>query len=97
MKPKKSHPHSVRIEFHHVQAQVVFIAGTFNDWNPNTTPMIAPGDGRWLKELALPPGRYEYRIIVDGQWTCDPAVAEQVCNSDGDFNSVLNVPLKPAA
>ena len=97
MKPKKSHSHSVRIEFHHEQAQAVFIAGTFNDWNPNTTPMIAMGEGRWVKELALPPGRYEYRIIVDGQWTSDPAAAEQASNSYGEFNSVLNVPPKPAA
>lgn len=97
MKPKKNHPHPVRIEFHHEQAQAVFIAGTFNEWNPNTTPMIALGEGRWVKELALPPGRYEYRIIVDGQWTSDPAAAEQVSNSYGEFNSVLNVPAKPAA
>ena len=97
MKPQKSHSHSVRIEFHHEQAQAVFIAGTFNDWNPKTTPMIALGEGRWVKELALPPGRYEYRIIVGGQWTSDPAAAEQVSNSYGEFNSVLNVPPKQAA
>jgi 1,4-alpha-glucan branching enzyme len=97
MKRKKNHPHPVRIEFHREQAQAVFIAGTFNDWNANTTSMIALGEGRWVKELVLPPGRYEYRVIVDGQWTCDPAAAEQVSNSYGDFNSVLNVPPKPAA
>ena len=97
MKTKKSRLHPVRIEFHHEQAQVVFIAGTFNDWNPNTTPLIALGKGKWVKELALPSGRYEYRIIVDGQWTCDPAAAEQVSNSHGDFNSVLNVSPRSSA
>jgi hypothetical protein len=30
--------------------------------------MILSRDGRWLKELALPPGAYEYCLVVDGQW-----------------------------
>ncbi|MBI3427936.1 MAG: hypothetical protein HY011_33855 [Acidobacteria bacterium] len=91
MKPKKNQPHPVRIEFNHEQAQAVFIAGTFNDWNPNTTPMIALGKGRWGKELALPPGRYEYQLVVDGIWTCDPSAPEQVPNPYGGHNSVLIV------
>ena len=24
------------------------------------------------KELALPPGTYEYRLVVDGEWIADP-------------------------
>ena len=95
--PKKGSAPSqtTRIEFHDEKAQAVFIAGTFNDWNPNTTPMIALGDGRWVKELALPPGRYEYRIIVDGRWTGDLAAAEQVSNAYGSLNSVLVVRTRP--
>lgn len=81
----------VRIEFHDEQAQAVFIAGTFNDWQPSVTPMIATGNGRWIKELALLPGRYEYRLVVDGEWISDPAAAESVSNSFGSANSVLVV------
>ena len=33
------------------------------------TPMISLGDGRWIKALALPPGTYEYRLVVDGEWS----------------------------
>ncbi len=94
---KKSHPHSVSIEFHDAQAQIVCIAGSFNDWHPSAMPMLHMSHDRWVKELALPPGRYEYRLVVDGRWTCDPAAAEQISNSCGEFNSVLNVPPKPAA
>ena len=32
--------HQVRIEFHHDKAQAVFVAGAFNEWHPETTPMI---------------------------------------------------------
>lgn len=97
MKPKKSRPHPVRIEFRHEQAQAVFIAGTFNDWQPSVTPMIALGGGRWVKELSLPPGRYEYRFVVDGEWVSDAAAADHTPNPHGSFNSVLHVLEKPAA
>lgn len=86
----------VQIEFHAEQAQAMFIAGTFNDWHPNVTPMLALGGGRWAKELTLPPGRYEYRLVVDGEWLCDPAAKEQASNPYGGFNSVLVVSPKTA-
>jgi 1,4-alpha-glucan branching enzyme len=81
----------VRLEFHDAKAQAVFISGTFNDWNPTSTPMIPLGEGRWAKELTLPPGRYEYRFVVDGEWISDPVVPEQAPNPHGSFNSVLEV------
>src|SRR5438128_9034777 len=82
-KEGKEAARKLRIEFHDEKSQAVFIAGTFNDWHPDATPMICLGDGRWVKELMLPPGRYEYRLVVDGQWICDPAAAEQVPNPHG--------------
>lgn len=85
-------PQKIRIEFYDEQAQQVSLAGTFNDWRPNATPMLAMGDGRWVKELILPPGRYEYLLVVDGEWKCDPATAQQVPNPYGTTNSVLEVP-----
>ena len=59
---------SVRFEFTHPTARAVCIAGTFNDWKPEAKPMHPLGGGRWLKETALPPGTYEYRLVVDGEW-----------------------------
>ena len=91
MKARKRRSHAVRIEFHDDQAQAVFIAGTFNDWNPSMTPMIALSEGRWTKELALPPGRYEYLFVADGKWSSDPSASEQVPNPHGGQNSVLVV------
>jgi len=85
-------PQKIRIEFHGAQAQAVFIAGTFNEWNATAMPMLSVGDGRWVKELALPPGRYEYCLVADGEWRSDPAAAQQSPNVYGGFNSVLIVP-----
>ena len=79
----------------HATAQEVCIAGSFNDWHPSVTPMVRLDDGKWAKELALPPGRYEYRFVVDGQWVDDPAASELIPNPFGTPNAVLEV--RPAA
>lgn len=77
-------------------AQSVYVAGSFNSWDPTATSMVSLGDGRWRKELNLPPGRYEYRLVVDGQWVDDPAAKQTAPNPFGGANSVLEVsPLKP--
>jgi 1,4-alpha-glucan branching enzyme len=81
----------VHFEFDYRAAESVFIAGTFNDWRPNATPMIALGQGRWAKDLALAPGDYEYCLVVDGQWKPDPLAAESVPNPFGGVNSVRKV------
>lgn len=82
---------SVRVEFTHPTAEEVAIAGTFNDWSPNATQMVPMGDGRWIKEIVLPPGTYEYRLVVDGEWISDPLAKEKVPNPFGGENSVLSV------
>ena len=53
--------------------------------------MVSVGDGRWLKGLVLPPGNYEYRVVVDGEWMPDPRASETVTNPFGERNSVLKV------
>lgn len=88
---------AVRFEFTHPTATAVCIAGSFNDWNAQAKPMHPLGGGRWLKESALPPGTYEYRLVVDGQWMTDPLVNESVPNPFGGRNSILKVASSPEA
>ena len=85
----------VRVELHNPTAREVWLAGNFNDWRPAASPMVAMPDGRWVKELTLPPGRYEYRFIVDGIWTDDPTAGESVDNGHGGRNAIRNVTLQP--
>jgi 1,4-alpha-glucan branching enzyme len=82
---------SICIEFSHPTAVAVAIAGTFNNWKPDTTRMIAVGAGRWRKELVLPPGAHEYLLVADGEWIPDPSARETVANSFGGVNSVIRV------
>src|SRR3954471_17049731 len=81
----------IRIEFFHSSATHVAIAGSFNDWKPEATPMVKLGGGRWGKLLVLPPGTYEYLLVADGQWTPDPNAEEMTPNPFGSLNCVMRV------
>ena len=82
---------AVRLEFHDDRAKTVYIAGSFNDWNPKTTSMLKDGSDHWIKEFALPPGVYEYLYVVDGRWVNDPKAVKSTPNPQGGRNSVLVV------
>lgn len=86
---------SLRVLFHDPVAATVAIAGTFNDWRPDVTPMVALGNGRWAKEIILPPGIYEYLIVADGKWLPDPAVRLTAANPFGGVNSMVAIPSAP--
>ena len=81
--------HCARLEFFDPEARQVFVAGSFNDWSPTATPMTSEGGGCWCKDLTLPPGRYEYRIVADGQWIDDPKAKEFISNPHGGRNAML--------
>jgi 1,4-alpha-glucan branching enzyme len=82
----------IRIEYSHPTARSVSVAGCFNHWNPQARALIRDGGGHWHQELSLPPGTYQYRLVVDGEWIPDPAARESVPNPFGGWNSVLKVP-----
>lgn len=74
------------------RAQEVQIAGDFNNWQPEQSPMQKVGDGGvWQTKMQLAAGRYRYRLVVDGQWQQDPYNELTEQNPFGGFNSVLEV------
>lgn len=74
------------------RAQSVQIAGDFNSWQPEQHTMEKVGDtGVWQTQMKLEPGRYRYRLVVDGQWQQDPYNELTEMNPFGGFNSVLEI------
>ncbi len=69
----------------------VFVAGSFNNWDPTSLPMTE-SKGVYGATLNLPPGIYEYKFVIDGVWTLDPDPARDwTQNGLGTLNSVLRV------
>jgi len=74
------------------RADSVQLAGDFNNWQPEKNPMLKVGkSGVWQTEMKLSPGRYRYRLVVDGQWQQDPYNELTELNPFGGFNSVIEV------
>ncbi len=74
------------------QARVVQVAGDFNNWKPEKTPMRkVKTDGLWQVKLPLTAGTYRYRLVVDGQWMQDANNKETEPNPYGGLNSVLRI------
>lgn len=68
------------------------VVGTFNNWNTEKNPMAEnSGSGRYTAVIALPPGKHEYKFVVDGEWSADPTRTECVLNAHGTLNSVVCV------
>ncbi len=85
----------VVVRYRDAQAGEVRIAGDFNGWIPDkgVRSMIeSEGETRiWTKILYLPPGTYQYRYVVDGEWFRDPDNTDFVPTAAGQENSVLVV------
>lgn len=68
---------------------MVCLSGGFNNWSFNSLPMCKDEKGVWRLRLPLPPGRHEYRYIVDDDWQNDPCACSYVPNEFGSCNYVL--------
>lgn len=54
-------------------AQIVYLAGTFNDWQFQRNPMRSDDGKLWTLTLHLMPGVYQYKFVVNGNdWRTDP-------------------------
>jgi Glycogen recognition site of AMP-activated protein kinase len=69
----------------------VYLAGEFNSWSETDTPMTKQPNGEWTASVALAPGSYQYKFIVDGTWTPDPDNPNQTDDGYGGSNSVIQV------
>lgn len=72
-------------------AREVFLAGTFNEWNPAARPLKRDKNGIWATMMMLGPGDYEYRFVVDGEWWDDPRATERTANEHGTQNCIIRI------
>jgi len=89
---RKSHKIASLITYAPAQGKPkkVQIAGDINSWSPASTELTQEGES-WKTKLYLNPGRYQYKLVVDGKWINDPANSDSASNGIGGFNSVLEV------
>ncbi len=75
------------------KAQTVYLAGSFNNWNPNATPMTdTDGDGIWEIVIPLPAGKHLYKFVVDGsEWYDDPNNPDKEDDGHNGYNSILYI------
>ncbi len=98
-RPHRHAPTLTTMSFRSPEAKEVYIAGTFNGWNETSHPMRQTRGGEWVLNMSLPPGRHEYKFIVDGRWCCDESERDDahdgrpdcVENAFGTMNRVLHV------
>lgn len=95
---KKPPTKTVELSCHAPDAKAVFVAGTFNEWKPDVTPLERDNAGNWRGSLNLAPGHHEYKFVADGQWCCEPGCEGEyhgcpkcVPNQVGTMNRVLEV------
>jgi len=82
----------VRFEIEAGEGREVYLAGSFNDWNPREIRLTpVSGDGLYGTTVRLPKGRHEYKFVVNDTWVTDPSAAENVQNNLGVQNSVVEV------
>ena len=69
-------------------AQKAFVAGDFTGWEPIA---MQKRSGKFSLTLPLPPGCYQYKFILDGQWVKDPDNSDWAVSDMGTVNSLLVV------
>ena len=74
------------------EAEAVRLAGCFTHWQDAAVNLRKQKGGMWKTTLSLPPGTYEYRFMVDGQWCDDPACPTRKPNTFGSQNCIREVP-----
>ena len=93
----------VVFRFNAPSARVVQLAGNWpeNDWLRGQAQTGSfqvgelqdpDGDGIWERTEKLPPGRYQYKFVIDRvNWKEDPNNPNRIDDGFGGFNSLIDV------
>lgn len=73
-----------------VWADRISLTGDFNEWRENDIVLKQARSGVWQASVDLPLGaRYQFRYVVDGQWSTDSHADGMSDNSYGSQNSLV--------
>ena len=73
--------------------KTVYLAGTFNNWNPSTDHRMrdVDGDGIFSVTISLKKGSHQYKFVVDGTWVRDPNAPMSHPDGYGGLNGKVEV------
>lgn len=80
---------SVQVRFRMDAATAVAIAGDWNEWQPQ--PLLPFPDAVWAAWLRIPPGRHEFKLVVNGSEWVVPAGVAVARDSTGGLIGLLIV------
>jgi 1,4-alpha-glucan branching enzyme len=83
--------HKVTFSYSAPDARSVAVVGDFTGWQQAPVALKKDKGGTWKKTVSLSPGRYEYRLLVDGQWCDDPQCTDRQPNQFGTENCVCTI------
>jgi hypothetical protein len=89
--PATAGPVLVRFALAAPQARAVSLAGDFNGWRPDATPLERGADGVWTVHVPLSRGNWSYSFVVDGNWVEDPMAETWRADGFGGKNAVVRV------
>jgi len=86
-------PHKVTIAYRpDTWVESVALVGSFNNWDKDADPMTRRADGVFEFVIALNPGSYRYKFVLNGSaWIPDPSNNHTQPDDMGGVNSVLRV------
>ncbi len=74
--------------------QSIHVAGDFNHWSQTATPLTYDEiTGAHQALVEIPPGRYQYRLVIDGRWRADSYNEHRHLNDYNEQSNVLIVPV----
>jgi hypothetical protein len=81
----------IRFRYNAEPGSAVYLAGSFNNWDPFMYEMREESPGAYTLALGLPPGTYQYVFFDRGAFYPDLSNPERIYLLDGRIASVLNV------
>lgn len=69
----------------------VYVAGSFNGWDPKEHELRPDEGGAFSTTLLLDQGTHQYKFIINDVWCVDPGCEQWTPNGVGSLNSVLSI------